>query len=238
MMASSYYQNLIKRVLEASTTDNWEIAVREWDIVDCEEDEEHASECVCGKENLRYLFTIRNMDYVRISKSPCMNEIGKKKYGFDYDKALLEYKYFVGEKMSRKEWEKLKDCKKCNSYFEWEKSVMNENKEKTKIQLTEFEHYLDNKISMLKPQKNVYTILCSALLGAIATYLCDHINHFFNLENDYQFTLFIVIIIIFPFLIIFAVWIMCKVMLPLWSTNTESTFLNEYRKIIKRMLDK
>lgn len=37
MMASSYYQNLIKRVLEASTTDNWEIAVREWDIVDCEE---------------------------------------------------------------------------------------------------------------------------------------------------------------------------------------------------------
>lgn len=49
MMVSSYYQNLIKRVLEASTTDNWEIAVREWDIVDCEEDEEHASECVCGK---------------------------------------------------------------------------------------------------------------------------------------------------------------------------------------------
>lgn len=62
MMASSYYQNLIKRVLEASTTDNWEIAVREWDIVDCEEDEEHASECVCGKENLRYLFTIRNRE--------------------------------------------------------------------------------------------------------------------------------------------------------------------------------
>ena len=172
-----------------------------------------------GKQDMKKY----NMDYVRISKSPCMNEIGKKKYGFDYDKALLEYKYFVGEKMSRKEWEK---------------SVMNENKEKTKIQLTEFEHYLDNKISMLKPQKNVYTILCSALLGAIATYLCDHINHFFNLENDYQFTLFIVIIIIFPFLIIFAVWIMCKVMLPLWSTNTESTFLNEYRKIIKRMLDK
>ena len=62
MMASSYYQNLIKRVLEASTTDNWEIAVREWDLGDCEEDEEHASECVCGKENLRYLFTIRNRE--------------------------------------------------------------------------------------------------------------------------------------------------------------------------------
>ena len=51
MMASSYYQNLIKRVLEASTTDNWEIAVREWDIVDCEEDEEHASECMWKRES-------------------------------------------------------------------------------------------------------------------------------------------------------------------------------------------
>ena len=59
-MTSYYYQNLIKSVLEASTTDKWEIAVREWDIVDCQEDEKHLSECVCGKENLRYLFTIRN----------------------------------------------------------------------------------------------------------------------------------------------------------------------------------
>ena len=115
---------------------------------------------------------------------------------------------------------------------------MNENKEKTNKQLTEIEHNHDNKISMLKPQKNVYTILCSALLGAIATYLCDHINHFFNLENDYQFTLFIVIIIIFIFLMLLVALVMYKVMLPLWSTNTESSFLNEYRKIIKRMLDK
>lgn len=56
MMASSYYQNLIKRVLEASTTDNWEIAVREWDIVDCEEDEEHASETAeCNTEHYKSL---------------------------------------------------------------------------------------------------------------------------------------------------------------------------------------
>ena len=32
-----------------------------------------------GKQDMKKY----NMDYVRISKSPCMNEIGKKKYGFD-----------------------------------------------------------------------------------------------------------------------------------------------------------
>lgn len=48
-----------------------------------------------GKQDMKKY----NMDYVRISKSLCMNEIGKKKYGFDYDKALLEYKYFVGDQL-------------------------------------------------------------------------------------------------------------------------------------------
>ena len=38
-----YYQNLVKRVLDASTIDNWDIAVQEWDIVDCEEDEKCSS---------------------------------------------------------------------------------------------------------------------------------------------------------------------------------------------------
>lgn len=66
MMASSYYQNLIKRVLEASTTDNWEIAVREWDIVDCEEDEEHASEEKSCKGN-RFYSVHRNFVVLPIS---------------------------------------------------------------------------------------------------------------------------------------------------------------------------
>lgn len=59
-MSNIYYQNLIQNVLDASASDNWKDAVLEWSIVDCEEDESCSSSCVCGKENLRYLFTIRN----------------------------------------------------------------------------------------------------------------------------------------------------------------------------------
>ena len=32
----------------------------EWEIVDCEEDDTNSKSCICGKENLYYLFTIRN----------------------------------------------------------------------------------------------------------------------------------------------------------------------------------
>lgn len=32
----------------------------EWNIIDCEEDDELELSCICGKENLRYLFVIKN----------------------------------------------------------------------------------------------------------------------------------------------------------------------------------
>ena len=57
---SSNYDNLIKEVLEKSESKNWTDAVKEWEIVDCEEDENRSNYCICGKEGLRYLFTIKN----------------------------------------------------------------------------------------------------------------------------------------------------------------------------------
>ena len=57
---SSNYDNLIKEVLDKSESKNWTDAVKEWEIVDCEEDEKRSHYCICGKEGLRYLFTIKN----------------------------------------------------------------------------------------------------------------------------------------------------------------------------------
>lgn len=57
---STYYKNLISSVLELSDSSDWQSAVLEWAIEDVVEDETLSESCVCGKENLRYLFTIRN----------------------------------------------------------------------------------------------------------------------------------------------------------------------------------
>lgn len=65
-MPSSYYKKLISTVLDASYSDYWEEAVEEWDIIDCEEDEECESSCICGKEKIRYLYTIRNRETGKI----------------------------------------------------------------------------------------------------------------------------------------------------------------------------
>lgn len=58
---SSYFRNLINTVLRYSDATEWKAAVLEWCIEDVEEDETLSESCICGKERLRYLFTIKNV---------------------------------------------------------------------------------------------------------------------------------------------------------------------------------
>lgn len=59
-MSSIYRRNLLETVIEKSSNKSWDNAVLEWEIDDVIEDEDNESTCICGKENIRYLFTIRN----------------------------------------------------------------------------------------------------------------------------------------------------------------------------------
>lgn len=77
---SRYYENLIETVLEKSYSHVWKLAVEEWEIIDCEEDACRENSCLCGKENLRYLFTIRNMENGNILYpvgSSCIRKFGR-----------------------------------------------------------------------------------------------------------------------------------------------------------------
>ena len=60
-MESTYVKNLICKVINKSESDNWDDAVMEWEIIDCEEDESCSEMCICGKENIKYLYTIKNI---------------------------------------------------------------------------------------------------------------------------------------------------------------------------------
>ena len=59
MMSS--LEQLAKVVIEKSESKNWDIAVKEWDLVDTNEDIGASSTCVCGKTGLRYLHRITNL---------------------------------------------------------------------------------------------------------------------------------------------------------------------------------
>ena len=91
MRKNQYYENLIKTVLELSEKHVWEEAVREWEICDCEIDEDLSKSCVCGKEHLKYLFTIRNTENgneLYPIGSTCINKFGRE----DLDYEVSVYK--------------------------------------------------------------------------------------------------------------------------------------------------
>ena len=50
VIESTYVRNLIMTVINNSESDNWQEAVTEWEIYDCEEDASGSEECICGKE--------------------------------------------------------------------------------------------------------------------------------------------------------------------------------------------
>lgn len=60
-MEGTYVKNLICKVIYKSESNNWDNAVMEWEIIYCEEDEKFSEICICGKENIKYLYTIKNM---------------------------------------------------------------------------------------------------------------------------------------------------------------------------------
>jgi len=86
--SKAYVQNMVIPIIEASLADKWEDAVREWDIYDCEEDEEAETECMCGHEGIRYLFHIRNRHNGRTFGpigSECIKKFGRQDLSSEVD---------------------------------------------------------------------------------------------------------------------------------------------------------
>ena len=69
-MEGTYVKNLICKVIYKSESNNWDNAVMEWEIIDCEEDEKCSEICICGKENIKYLYTIKNI-FFQPTKKVC-----------------------------------------------------------------------------------------------------------------------------------------------------------------------
>lgn len=60
-MSESNFKNLANAILTNSDEKHQFLkAALEWSVTDCEEDDTNSAKCICGKENLRYLFTIIN----------------------------------------------------------------------------------------------------------------------------------------------------------------------------------
>ncbi|MCC4509355.1 hypothetical protein LMC05_10155 [Limosilactobacillus reuteri] len=59
-MSTSQFEQLTRTVVASSESDDWMSAKDEWTVIGMEEDSTQSEACICGQEDLVYLFTIQN----------------------------------------------------------------------------------------------------------------------------------------------------------------------------------
>lgn len=120
-MGSRYYENLLKQVIDNSNEKQWADAVLEWDITDWSEDEEFETSCICGKENIRYLFTITNKENgneLEPIGSSCIKKF--KRDDLDNETAIFEQLFKLQKALSNKKFINLSSdyfSRKLLTYF-------------------------------------------------------------------------------------------------------------------------
>lgn len=57
---SAQFDQLVSTVIGASESNDWQDARSEWDVVEVSEDSSLSKDCICGQEQLKYLYTIEN----------------------------------------------------------------------------------------------------------------------------------------------------------------------------------
>lgn len=60
MIMKNNFEMLQDQVMDCSSSKDWNKAILEWDIIDFAEDSSMEASCKCGKEHIKYLYTISN----------------------------------------------------------------------------------------------------------------------------------------------------------------------------------
>lgn len=105
--------------------------------------------------------------YTRKNRKRCLKEIGKQEYHFDDEYELALYKYCCGEKMSSKEWKKIKRKNMKCSYVLWEKHIISKYSFDTVNE--EFEAFLRQSYRDADSFFDTSMLICASLLSVLFT---------------------------------------------------------------------
>ncbi len=106
---SDYVEGFILKVLKLSDSNEWEEAKDEWEIDDYEVDPNCSSECICGHQGIKFLYTIKNTingNIVNPVGSSCVKKFERD--DFDYSVLINESYLKIIKAVENKEFLSLK----------------------------------------------------------------------------------------------------------------------------------
>lgn len=173
-----------------------------------------------------------------------VNTIGKDNYGFEYRKEKNIYCHLCGINCNKKGVKRLAANEKMNTYSEWEQYVSKKYEEYPVQKLKEFSRYLNQRIRNLKPNQAYWNIILPILLTLIVT---EGFNFLMNLGVIEQkesiivsasvfFQMFLAYFIVTLMVSGILIFLLVKVITPIWENHTEEKILEDYKEIIDNMI--
>ena len=168
----------------------------------------------------------------RESRKAFFHKNGIENYFFDYNEEIRIYSFLCGEKMTKKEYLKLKDNEKLSKYAEWESYVRNKYSNYPIDGLKEFSRYLNHRMRMYYPERNFIGPVASALIAAILTLLLDNIN--LDLPSIWAFALYALIIVS---LSVFICLLIIDISKMYYNNSFKENFYKDYKEIIDILIE-
>lgn len=168
-----------------------------------------------------------------------LDEIGKRWHDFDFKSEKTIYLYLCCKHIKRRELRNLNDDMKFKEYRQWKQYICNKYQNYSKDKLIEFSRYLKLMIRNIKTSHEYWSIMATTYLSMVFTMVINiAMGQHMDLSNNSAWIILLVTILLEALFIIFLIFLIVKMMRPIYDNHFEENFLRDYKEIIDDILEK
>lgn len=174
---------------------------------------------------------------MKINKDKCVNQRRMEFYKFDIVQEQNMYKYLCTGKLNVKEMKKISADTRFNTYGQWKQYILDKYHDFSDQELVEFSHFLNQCLRKIKPVYEYWKMMIPVIL----TLIVDKLFGFLVSMGDFMLNSLVEAIvdcILVGGTLIFFVYLMAQIAMPLSNGENERNFYLDYKEIIDEMIEK
>lgn len=168
--------------------------------------------------------------YIRKNRKACLKQKGEYNFGFDEFHEFCIYKYAMGIKMKKKEYNDVCEHNRFNSYKEWKSYILKKYENMDSDDCEEFKKFLSQKSKNKKVTNKALIMVLSILFTAPISRLFDSI-----LTVDKNPIIMLVGLIAYIGVVFYIIYMISK---PYWDENETSSFYEDYISTIDELISR
>lgn len=168
--------------------------------------------------------------YIRKNRKACLKQKGEYNFGFYEFHEFCIYKYAMGIKMKKKEYNDVCEHNRFNSYKEWKSYILKKYENMDSDDCEEFKKFLSQKSKNKKVTNKALIMVLSILFTAPISRLFDSILTVYK-----DPIIMLVGLIVYIGVVFYIIYTISK---PYWDENETSSFYEDYISTIDELISR